>query len=113
MIDIHQYLQSNRDQIVKYIQDNFIPASITSNDTFYSLAVELQNKFVHNHRGQIGGRDQAHNVLTMAIICSMWCGWLSQAKTNREAYTQEWVDSFKKAITDAFEIGQELSKTKT
>jgi hypothetical protein len=45
----------------------------------------------------------------MAIICSMWCGWLSQAKTNSNKYTQEWADSFKKAIIDAFEVGQEYS----
>ena len=66
--------------------------------------------FVLNHSGQQGGLDKAHNVLAMAIICSMWCGWLSQAKTNRNQYTQEWVDSFKKAITDAFEIGQKYSE---
>jgi hypothetical protein len=42
--------------------------------------------------------------------CSMWCRWLSQAKTNKNSYVQEWVDSFKKAITDAFEIGQKYSE---
>jgi len=30
----------------------------------------------------------------------------SQAKTNENSYVQEWVDSFKRAITDVFEIGQ-------
>lgn len=85
MIRIREYLQSNREQIVKYFQDNFLPANITSNNAFDSLATELQNKFVHNHRGQTGQRDQAHNVLAMALMCSMWCGWLSQAKANREA----------------------------
>ncbi len=75
--------------------------------TFNNIATELQTRFPHNHRGQIGGRDKAHNVLTMTIMCSLWCGWLSQAKTNRNAYTQGWVDSLKKVITDAFEIGQE------
>ena len=73
-------------------------------------ATKQQKAFVHNHRGQIGGRDKAHNVLAMAIICSMWCVWLSQAKTNKNSYIQKWVDSFNKAITDAFEIGQKYSK---
>ncbi|MGA7368608.1 MAG: hypothetical protein WBX01_05715 [Nitrososphaeraceae archaeon] len=48
----------------------------------------------------------------MAIICSMWCGWLSQAKARDNRYSQEWVDSFKKAITDAFEIGQDYVNEK-
>lgn len=64
---------------------------------------------MHDHRGLIGGRDEAHNVLTMAIICSMWCGWLSQAKINRRAYPPEWVDNFKKTIVDAFEIGRDYA----
>lgn len=112
MIVIDQYLKSHKKDIVDYIQDNYIPDNITNNPTFHNLASELQSKFVHDHRGQVGGRDQAHNVLTMAIMCSMWCGWLSQAKANKAAYTQKWVDSFKKAITDAFEIGQKYAKEK-
>ena len=113
MIDLHQFLESYREQIVDFIQGQYIPDNITSQSTFNDIAGELQTRFVHNHRGEIGGRDQAHNILAMAIICSMWCGWLSQAKANRNAYTQEWVDSFRKAITDAFEIGQKYSTTRT
>ena len=89
-----------------------VPDNITSESAFINIANELQKAFVLNHSGQKGGRDKAHNVLAMAIICSMWCGWLSQAKTNRNKYTQEWVDSFKKAITDAFEIGQKYSEVR-
>lgn len=110
MIDLHQFLESKREQIVNFIQQHFISDNITSEAGFINIANELQKTFVHNHNGQKGGRDQAYNVLAMAIICSMWCGWLSQAKTNRNQYTQEWVDSFKKAITDAFEIGQKYSE---
>jgi hypothetical protein len=114
LIDIDQeidwYLKSHKKEMVHYIQANYIPASITGDGTFNSLATELQNKFEHNHRGQTGGRDQAHNVLAMGILCAMWCGWLSQAKANRGAYIQQWVDSFKKAIVNAFEIGQNYAK---
>ena len=112
MIDIGQYLKSHKKEIVTYINDNYISNNITSNPTFNELASELQAKFEHDHSGTVGGRDQAHNVLTMAIMCGMWCGWLSQAKAKRGVYPQEWVDSFKKAIIDAFEIGQEYVKEK-
>ena len=90
----------------------YIPNNITSQSTFDNIAGELQARFGPQHNGQRGGRDQAHNVIAMAIICSMWCGWLSQAMTNRGVYIQEYVDSFKKAICDAFEIGQEYSPTR-
>jgi hypothetical protein len=111
-IDLRQYLESQRQQIVDFLHQECIPDNLTGKQTFNNIATELQTRFVHNHRGQTGGRDKAHNVLAMAIICSLWCGWLSQAKTNRNAYTQEWVDSFKKAIIDSFEIGQEYSVVK-
>jgi hypothetical protein len=114
MIDLRHVMESQRKQMVDFIQDNFgsVPDNITSESAFINIANELQKAFVLNHSGQKGGRDKAHNVLAMAIICSMWCGWLSQAKTNRNKYTQEWVDSFKKAITDAFEIGQKYSEVR-
>ena len=64
-----------------YDKGQYIPNNITSQSTFDNIAGELQARFVLQHNGQRGGRDQAHNVLAMAIICSMWCGWLSQAKT--------------------------------
>jgi hypothetical protein len=51
----------------------------------------------------------AGDVLAMAVMCSMWCGWLSQTKTNRGEYTQELADRFKKLIVDAFDIGQNYS----
>jgi hypothetical protein len=110
LIEIDQYLRSHKEEIVDYIQGNFIPANITGDSTFNSLATELQNKIVHNHRGELSGRDAAHNVLTMVLICTLWCGWLSQAKANRGAYSRDDVESFKKAIIDAFEIGQDYAK---
>jgi hypothetical protein len=109
MIFIGEYLRSHKKEIVDYFQGNYIPASVIGNSTFNRLATELQRKFMHDHRGHIGGRDEAHNVLTMAVLCSMWCGWLSQAKINRKAYPPEWVDNFKKIIVDAFEIGQDYA----
>jgi hypothetical protein len=45
----------------------------------------------------------------MAIMYSMWCGWLSQAKANKKAYSPEWVDNFKSMIIDAFEIGRDYA----
>ena len=104
--DLSQFLESQRKQIVDYIEGRYIPNDITSNPTFNEIAKEIEMKFPLNH----GARDQAHNVLAMAVVPSMWCGWLSQAKTNRGVYSQEYIDGFNKAITDAFQIGRTYSK---
>ena len=110
MVDLGEYLRTNSKEIVDFMNRKYIPSEMTDEPTFHGLATELQSLFVHNHRGKVGERDQAHNVLAMAIICSLWCGWLTQAKTNRGAYTKEWINGFNKSIVDAFEIGQQYSR---
>ena len=70
MVSIDDYLKSHKHEIVDYINSNYIPSNITIDPTFNRLASELQGKFKHNHSGQEGGRDQVHNVLAMASICS-------------------------------------------
>jgi hypothetical protein len=67
-------------------------------------------RFVLRHGSEEGKRDLAHNVLAMVMIYSMWYGWVSQSKTSSGMYPSEWIDSFKKLIVDAFEIGQKYSR---
>jgi hypothetical protein len=105
MVDLNDYLKLNSKAIVDLVEKKYEP-------TFEELATLLQGMFIVQHGDEVGKRDKAHNVLAEAIICSLWCGWLSQAKANRGVYPQEWVDSFKKLIVDAFETGQKYSKDK-
>jgi hypothetical protein len=100
----------NCKEIADFINRKYIPIEETNEPTFDRLATELQRLFVHNHRGRVGGRDQAHNVLAMAIICSLWCGWLTQAKANSGAYSEQGIAGFKKLIDDAFEFGRQYSE---
>jgi hypothetical protein len=67
MGDLSGYLDSNSKDIVDLMNKNYIPPNMTSEPAFHNLATKLQEIFVHNHGGKIGGRDQAHNVLAMAI----------------------------------------------
>ena len=97
MVDLDEYLRLNSKEIVDFINRKYIPIEATNEPTFDRLATELQRLFVHDHRGKVGGRDQAHNVLAMAIICSLWCGWLTRAKTNSRAYPEQWITEFKKS----------------
>ena len=80
MRDLDKYLKSNSKELVDLVNKNYIPPNVTNKPAFHELATKLQEIFVHNHGGKIGGRDQAHNILAMGIICSLWCGWFSEAK---------------------------------
>jgi hypothetical protein len=108
MVDPNDYLKLNSDAIVDLVEKKL---ELTS--TFEEFAALLQGMFVVvQHGSEVGKLDKAHNVLAEAIICSLWCGWLSQANANRGAYPPEWVDIFKKLIVDAFETGQKYSEDK-
>ena len=51
--DLSQFLESQRKQIVDYIEGRYIPNDITSNPTFNEIAKEIEMKFPLNH----GARD--------------------------------------------------------
>ena len=60
--------------IVHLVNKKYVPAKMTKEPTFEALAEILQGIFIVRYGSEIGTRDQAHNVLAMAIIYSMWCG---------------------------------------
>jgi hypothetical protein len=110
-MDLNDYLKLNIDVIVDLAR-KYVPTEIIKEPTFEALAALLMGKFVHRHGSEeeVGKRSQAQNVLAMTMIYSIWCGWVSQSKADTGDYPQEWVDSFKKLIDDAFEIGQKYSE---
>jgi len=111
MVNLDEYLRSHRKEIVDFINTGYIPEEITAQQPFNNLVTELQKVFVIEKAGIKGGRDQTHNVLTMVMICSLWCGWVTQAKANsRPEYLKTTPDLFKQVIIDAFEQGREYSK---
>ena len=111
MVDVSEYLRMNSKEIVDFINSKYIPDEITMHKAFDNLATLLQKAFVTEKDRQLGVRDQAHNVLAMATICSLWCGWITQAKANsRPQYVKNTPELFKHVISDAFDIGQQYSK---
>jgi hypothetical protein len=110
-MDLNDWLKLNIDVIVDLAR-KYVPTEIIKEPTFEALAALLMGKFVHRHGNEeeIGKRSQVRNVLAMTMIYSIWCGWVSQSKADAGDYPQEWVDSFKKLIDDAFEIGQKYSE---
>jgi hypothetical protein len=107
MIDLGEYFENHKKEMV----DSVIAkesANAIHGASFEGLVSHLITTLPLGRDGQ-AWRDKAHEELAIAIIHSMWCGWLSQAKRNRNVYSQEYVDSFKQAINKAFEVGQKYA----
>ena len=108
-MDLSDYLKLNSNVIVDLAR-KYIPTEMTKEPTFEELAALLQGIVIVRNGNEVGKRDQVHNVLAMAMMYSVWCGWLSQEKANSGAYPPEVVDRFRRLIADAFAIGQKYSK---
>lgn len=98
---IDQFLTSHKKEIVDFVEQKTAEQKIILDKLTNELAVKMP--LVKDGRT---GIDKAHIELATAIVHSMWCGWLSEAKKNRRIYTQEYVNGFKQSIIRAFEIGQ-------
>jgi hypothetical protein len=107
-MSLNDYLKLNSNAIVDLVNKKYVPTEMTEEPIFEELAGLLMGMVIARDEstGEIGKRDQVHNVLAMTMIYSLWCGWVSQAKTNRGAYMRGTVEGFKKSIDDAFEIGK-------
>jgi hypothetical protein len=76
MIDLRDYLENHKKQIVDSVEGRW-PRNV-----FEEIINYLMNMLPIGHDGQ-RSRDKTHEGLAIAIIYSMCCGWLSQAKGNR------------------------------
>jgi hypothetical protein len=110
MIDLTGYLDSYRKEIVDSVNGKYTP-DIMKDKTFETLVKQLMASLSLGHNNQ-PSRDKVHEELARTIMHSMYCGWVSQAKKNRGAYTQQYVDSFKQGIAKAFETGQKYAEEK-
>jgi hypothetical protein len=55
--------------------------------------------------------EMTHNMLTDALVTSLWCGWLSQSKVNKKEsnFNEQYVEQFGRAITRAYDIGRKYA----
>jgi len=104
------FLEANKNEIVNFVQENQRPIDI-GNNAYGRLLKELASDFPMGKDGNV--LDKAHNELAIAVLESLWCGWLSQAKANDGRYAKDDPENFKQAILMAFDIGKEYSKIRT
>jgi hypothetical protein len=106
MENLGAFLEANRKDIVDFVEGNQRPMAFESN-AYAKVLNELVSVFPMTK-----GLDKAHNELAIAILESMWCGWLSQAKANKGSYGKDDPEKFKRSILSAFEIGQQYAATR-
>jgi hypothetical protein len=103
MLEIDEYLKSHRKEMVDFVEQKDTKGLRITGGIFDRLVNKLTAE-----RSFGPTVDKTHIVLSQAIITSLWCGWLSQAMANKKEprFSPEYVEYFKKSITQAFEIGQ-------
>jgi hypothetical protein len=83
MLDVEQFLDEHKRKIVDFVQ----PKNI------FDMLVNALAEQIPLGRDGLKLEDKPHKELAVAMIHSMWCGWLSQAKRNMSVYIR-YVDSF-------------------
>jgi len=104
MARLRKFLEENREEIVNHVEGSSETLILTK------VREKLVATFQMEKLGVTPVTDAAHVKLMAAILTAMWCGWLSQAKANRNVYDKDWPNQFREAIIDAFEVGQEYAK---
>jgi hypothetical protein len=103
------YLAEHRDEIIDWINNNIKTYFNPSGEIFDRLANQVREEYPY---GQ--GIDNMHRYMTNAIMCSLWCGWFSQARSNAHDpnFTTEFIDDFRKLLKDSFELGRAFAPQK-
>ena len=101
MLDLHEFLESNKKDIFDFIEYN--QRSIPESDNiFKKLMDKLKKDCPMNH----GNYDKTHYELAVAIVETVWIGCLSQMKENRSAYSEGTTANLKQVVIDAFDLGK-------
>jgi len=110
MLDTEVYMDTHKKEMVDFIEkkiaNNKNKEIKITGEIFDRLANQLTKEMPFGSTV-----DMTHIVLANALICSLWCGWLSQAMVNKkeEKFSEEYPEKFKRAITKAFDLGKHYS----
>ena len=77
--------------IVHLVNKKYVPAKMTKEPTFEALAEILQGIFIVRYGSEIGTRDQAHNILAMAIIYQCGADGLPKQKQIEASTHRSWL----------------------
>ncbi len=104
------YLVEHREEIIDWINDNEKTYFNPSGEIFDRLANQVREEYPYGH-----GIDNMHRFLTNAIMCSLWCGWFSQSRSNAKdpTFTPQFVEEFRNLLKDVYELGRAFAAQKS
>jgi hypothetical protein len=97
------YLNTHRNEIIDWIERNIKQQFTPTGQMFDRLANQITREYPYGL-----GIDNMHRFLTNAVMCSMWCGWFSQARTieQDQDFNPDYIERFRTIINNAFEMGR-------
>ena len=106
---ISTFLNSHQDEIINWVSSKVITQFKDKAEMFDRTANMVNQEYPYGE-----AIDNMHRFLTNAIMCSLWCGWFSQARANAHdaKFSPEYVKKFRSIINEAFDIGVKFAATK-
>jgi hypothetical protein len=103
------FLNEHQEEIVNWVS-NKVKTQFKVKDSMFDRTANLVNQ-EYPYGEHI---DNMHRLLTNAIMCSLWCGWFSQSRTNAQDsnFRSEYVKKFRNSILEAFDIGAKFAAPK-
>lgn len=92
MSNFEDYFRKYRPDIVDFIEGNIEREVKMEGGIIDTVTNILAKELPYGD-----GIDNAHRFLTLAVLCSCWCGWFSQARTDagNQKMNPEYVKKFK------------------
>ena len=103
------FLKAHQEEIVNWVSNKVQTQFKVKGNMFDRTANLVNQEYPYGEYIDI-----MHRLLTNAIICSLWCGWFSQARTNAQDsnFRSEYVKKFRNSILEAFDIGAKFAAPK-
>jgi hypothetical protein len=100
------FLKAHQEEIVNWVS-NKVQTQFKVKGNMFDRTTNLVNQeYPYGQR-----IDNIHRLLTNAIMCSLWCGWFSQAAQDSNFHS-EYVKKFRNSILEAFDIGAKFAAPK-
>jgi hypothetical protein len=110
MSNFEDYFRKYRPDIVDFIEGN-IEREVKIEGGIIDTITNLSAKELPYGDGV----NNVHRFLTLAVLCSCWSGWFSQARSNAgdQKMNPEYVRKFKEVIDMAYDLGKDYAQERT
>jgi hypothetical protein len=103
---VTKYLKENKDAIIDWINNQNVIEERVTDDAFQKLTLELARIYPYREERSPAAYDNAHRYLALAMMCALWCGHFSKARSNDLDlhFRSEYEELFRNNINETFNI---------